>query len=164
VATFGLGYAFRRWRDVPPLVQGGTIVLVHGFERHFAHPNQQPYRAFFSALRLGRDRDLLAEIALAVGSDDRAVDLYRRGQSCHPLLPFADWEACQPAIERAGSIVAAGCRDSTAARQLGFVPARGIGRALELATGHAGENARIGFLLGPPYATLRPAAATEPSS
>ena len=163
VATFGLGYAFRRWRDAPPLVQGGTIVLVHGFERHFAHPNQQPYRAFFSALHLGRDREILAEIARGVGSDARAIDLYRRGQSCHPLLPFADWQACQPAIERAGSIIAAGCHDATAARQLGLVPSRGISRALELATGHAGENARIGFLLGPPYATLRPAVAPKES-
>lgn len=161
-ATFGLGYAFRRWRDAPPLVQGGTIVLVHGFERHFAHPTQQPYRAFFSALRLGRDPDLLAEFAREVGSDSRAIEIYRRGQSCHPLLPFADWAACQPAIERAGSIVAAGCHDAAAARQLGFVPAHGLGQALELATGHTGENARIGFLLGPPYATLRPATAPEP--
>jgi hypothetical protein len=160
-ATFGLGYAFRRWRESPPLAQGGTIVLMHGFERHFAHPNQQPYRAFFSALHLGRDQEILAEIARGVGSDARAIDLYRRGQSCHPLLPFADWEACQPAIERAGSILAAGCRDATAARQLGFVPAHGLGQALDLATGHTGENARIGFLLGPPYATLRPASTPQ---
>jgi hypothetical protein len=157
-AAFGLGYALRRWRDAPPFVRGGTIVLVHGFERHFAHPNQQPYRAFFSALRLGRDRELLSEVARGVGADPRAVNLYRGGQSCHPLLPFADWEACQPAIEHAGSIVAAGCRDAVAARQLGFVPAHGIGQALELATGHAGEDARIGFMLGPPYAALRPTA------
>ncbi|MHB8060984.1 MAG: lactate racemase domain-containing protein, partial [Gaiellaceae bacterium] len=50
-AAFGLGYAFRRWRDRPPLRKGGAIVLLHGFERHFAHPGQQPYRAFFSAAR-----------------------------------------------------------------------------------------------------------------
>ena len=155
VAAFGLGYALRRWRDAPPLERGGTIVLVHGFERRFAHPNQQPYRAFFSAVRLGRDREVLSEIADSVGSDPRGISLYRSGQSCHPLLPFADWEACQPAIERAGIIVVAGCRDAFAARQLGFVPAHGLGQALELATGHTGENARIGFMLGPPYAALR---------
>ena len=70
-------------------------------------------------------------------------------------------EIVQPAIELAGNIVAAGCRNATVVRQLGFVPSHGIGHALELATGYAGERAKIGFLLGPPYAALRPTAAGE---
>jgi hypothetical protein len=156
VATLGLGYAFRRWRDAPPLATGGTIVLVHGFERRFAHPNQRPYRTFFQALRLGREQAFLSEIARGVATDARAIALYRGGQSCHPLLPFADWDACRPAIARAERVIVGGCRDAAAARLLGFVPSHGIGHALELATGHSDETARIGFLLGPPYAALRP--------
>jgi hypothetical protein len=156
-AAFGLGYAYRRWRDGPPLSEGGVIVLVHGFERHFAHPGQQPYRAFFSAARYGRDPEIFSRAAREASTDARALALYRLGQSCHPLLPFADWDACRPAIERAGSVIAAGCRDSVAARQLGFIPSHGVGHALELAIGAVGENARVGFMLGPPYAALRPA-------
>jgi len=159
VAAFGLGYAYRRWRDGSPLSKGGSIVLVHGFERHFAHPGQQPYRLFFmAAARFGRERDTLAQAARDARTDPRALALYRQGQSCHPLLPFADWDACRPAIERAGSVVVAGCRDSSAARQLGFIPTHGVGHALELAAGSVGENARVGFMLGPPYAALRPMA------
>lgn len=161
VSTFGLGYAFRRWRDRPVLARGGTIVLVHGLERRFSNPSQRPYRLLFAALRIGRDREILSEVALGLGADPRALDLYRGGHSCHPLLPFADWEACRPAIERAGSVMVAGCRDATAARQFGFLPSHGIGHALELVSGHAGEDARAGFLLGPPYAALRPAPLAE---
>ncbi len=157
-AAFGLGYAYRRWRDRPPLSDGGAIVLVHGFGRHFAHPGQQPYRAFFSAARFGREPEILAQAAREARTDARALALYSQGQSCHPLLPFADWEACRPAIERAGSVVVAGCRDASAARQLGFIPSHGVGHALELAAGSVGENARVGFMLGPPYAALRPTA------
>ncbi|MGA9762176.1 MAG: lactate racemase domain-containing protein [Gaiellaceae bacterium] len=156
-AAFGLGYAYRRWRDRPPLSQGGAIVLVHGFERYFAHPGQQPYRAFFSAARYGRDPETLAQAAREARTDARAVAFYRQGQGCHPLLPFADWDSCRPAIDRAGTIVVAGCHDSVSARQLGFIPSHGIGHALELAAGAVGESARIGFMLGPPYAALRPA-------
>ena len=156
VAAFGLGYAFRRWRDRPPLSENGVIVLVHGFERHFAHPGQQPYRAFFSAARYGRDPEILAQAAREVRTDARALAQYRQGEGCHPLLPFADWDACRPAIERASSVVVAGCRDAFAARQLGFIPSHGVTHALELAAGAVGENARIGFMLGPPYAALRP--------
>jgi hypothetical protein len=159
--TFGLGYAYRRWRDRPPLSEGGAIVLVHGFERHFAHPGQQPYRAFFSAARYGRDAETLAQAAGEVRADARALALYRQGQSCHPLLPFTDWDACRSAIARAGSVIIAGCRDAAVARQLGFIPSHGVGHALELASGSMGEDARVGFMLGPPYAALRPKSAGD---
>jgi hypothetical protein len=40
-------------------------------------------------------------------------------------------------------------------RQLGFVPIGGIGAALQMARGHRGPDASIGFLLAPPYFPLR---------
>jgi hypothetical protein len=49
----------------------------------------------------------------------------------------------------------AGCRDATAARQLGFVPTHGIGPALAMAHGRAAGPPRIGYLLSPPYFPLR---------
>jgi hypothetical protein len=51
-------------------------------------------------------------------------------------------------------VLVAGCRDAVAARQLGFVPTHGLAPALEMAHGLAGGDARIGFLLGPPYFPL----------
>jgi hypothetical protein len=158
VAAFGLGYALRRWRERSPLKPGGAIVLVHGFERRFPHPGQQPYRAFFAAARAGGDAESLDRAAEAARADPRALALYRNGRSCHPLTPFADWDACRPAIGRAGRVIVADCRDAFAARQLGFVPSHSIAHALELATGGEVGAARIGFVLGPPYPALRPAA------
>jgi len=40
-------------------------------------------------------------------------------------------------------------------RQLGFVPIGGIGPALQMARGQSGPDARIGFLLAPPYFPVR---------
>ena len=48
----------------------------------------------------------------------------------------------------------AGCRDSLAARQLGFVPVHGLGAALEMA--HGSGATRIGYLPAPPYFPLLP--------
>ncbi|MGZ4386807.1 MAG: lactate racemase domain-containing protein, partial [Gaiellaceae bacterium] len=155
VSALGLGYALRHWRDAFPLVEDGTVILLHGFERRFAHPTQLPYRSFFAAIRFRRDREAVAEAEQAAAVDQRAIALYREGGTCHPLLPFADWAACQPAIERSGAVVVAACRDATAARQLGFIPSHGIGSALELAAGRAGREPRVGFVLGPPYPWLR---------
>ena len=154
-AYLGLGLALRLWRDAFPVADGGSAILVHRFIRHFAHPTQQPYRAFFQAVRNGPDPDVLADAERAAGRDDRALELYRAGQACHPRLPFADWAACEPALGRLGAVLIAGCRDAVAARQLGFVPTHGIGPALEMARGRAEGLPRIGFLLSPPYSPLR---------
>ena len=154
VAYLGLGLALRLWRDGFPVADGGTVVLVNRFSRHFAHPNQQPYRSFFFALRGGRDPRALAEAEVAVRADTRAITAYRGGRTVHPLLPYRDWNACQPALGRLGAVLAAGAADAAPVRQLGFVPVHGIGAALEMVRGRTGEAARIGFLLSPPYFPL----------
>jgi hypothetical protein len=155
-AYLGLGLALRLWRDRFPIADGGTAIVLHRFHRHFGHPTQRPYRAFFQATRGGIEPSALVEAEYAAAADERAVADYRAGNGCHPLLPYADWAACAPALERLGAVLIAGCRDSAAARQLGFVPTHGLGAALGMAEGRAGERgARLGFLLGPPYFPLR---------
>jgi hypothetical protein len=152
-AFLGLGLALRMWRDDFPIADGGTAILVNRFTRHFAHPTQQPYRTFFHATRAGRDPRLLADAERAAGADARALEAYRSGRTVHPLLPFRDWNGCQPALGRLGAVLVAGAGDATAVRQLGFVPLHGVGAALEMARGQGHE--RIGFLLSPPYFPLR---------
>ncbi len=104
VTYLGLGLALRLWRDAFPVVEGGTAILVNRFVRVFPHPTQQPYRAFFHAARAGRDPQLLAEAERAVREDARAIAEYRAGRTVHPLLPFGDWSACQPALGRLGAV------------------------------------------------------------
>jgi hypothetical protein len=154
-AYLGLGLALRLWRDAFPVVDGGTAILAHRFTRSFAHPTQSPYRPFFHASRIGRDPEMLAEAERAAASNARGIEDYRNGRTVHPLLPFRDWNACQPAIGRLGAVLVAGAADATAVRQLGFVPVHGLAAALDLARGRTSGEARIGFLLSPPYFPLR---------
>ena len=155
-AYLGLGLALRLWRDAFPLAEGGTAILLHRFQRHFAHPTQQPYRAFFAATRAaGPENSALADAERAAAADSRGLEAYRAGRSCHPLLPFVDWDACRPALGRLGHVIIAGCRDHGAARQLGFVPTHSVGPALTMARGWTERPPRIGFLLAPPYFPLR---------
>ena len=155
-AYLGLGLALRLWRDAFPVREGGTAILLHRFHRHFTHPTQQPYRAFFQATRAGREPEALEVAETAVGRDPRAIEAYRSGRTCHPVLPFADWTGCAPALERLGAVLIAGCRDSVAARQLGFVPTHGLSAALAMAEGLAQDGPpRVGYLLAPPYFPIR---------
>jgi hypothetical protein len=154
-AHLGLAHALGLWRDAFPVRDGGIVILVHGFRRTFARPTQQPYHVFFRADPIARDPELLAAAEDAAGADARAIEEYQARRSVHPLLPFRDWEACRPALERLGAVYVAGARDAAAVRQLGFVPIGGIGGAIQMARGHRGPDARIGFLVAPPYFPLR---------
>ena len=151
--AFGLGHALRLWRDRPPLVEGGTIVLLHPFSRVTGHGPQGTSRALVAALRDEGGRRLRAAEGVAA-RDRRALSAYRRGTAPHPRLPFADWESCAPMLERAGRVIVAGCRDAGAARALGLVPSHNVATALDMARGLAGESATTGVLLGPPYPAM----------
>jgi len=148
-AYLGLGLALRLWRNLPPLAAGGTAILVHPFPRRFARPTQDPYRALFYDERTARDIGAMRDAERAAVEDTRAIDAYRAGRACHPLQPFLEWSACDATAHRLGAVLIAGCRDATAARQLGFVPVHGLGPALEMARGRGAE--RIGYLLAPPF-------------
>jgi hypothetical protein len=159
-AHLALGLALRLWRDRFPLADGGTAILLSPFDRRFAHPTQAPYRTFFNAMRaLGtrqaHEPTAWEEAERAAVADSRAVEAYRQGHSCHPLLPFADWAACLPVIERLGAVLVAGCRDAVAARQLGLVPTRNLAAALAMARARAVEEPRVGYLVAPPYFPIR---------
>ena len=52
-------------------------------------------------------------------------------------------------------MIIAGCRDSNAARQLGFVPTGSLSAALAMARGWQVDHPRVGFLLSPPYFPLQ---------
>jgi Lactate racemase N-terminal domain len=153
-AAVALGLALRLRRDAFPVRQGGTLVVVHPLTRAFAHVTQAPYAAMFDVLRGLGSPDELVAAEHAAATDERALAAYRGGRACHPLLPYADWAGCAPALTRLGRVIVAGSRDSLAARTLGFVPTHGIGSALEMAHGVAAGRARLGILLAPPYAPL----------
>ena len=154
-AATGLGHVLRLWRDGAPLVQGGTVVLLHDLRRRFGHGPQAPYRDLFHVLREGAGSEVgLTEARDAALADGRALNAYRQGRAPHPLLPFVDWASCAPALGIAGTVLVAGCRDAGAARALGLVPSHSVGTALEMARGVAGGTHRCGVLLAPPYAPL----------
>ena len=82
-----LGHALRHWRDAFPVRPGGTVVLVHSLTRSFAHGTQDPYRALFEELRAGES---LKDSEDEAATDSAALEAYRAGRACHPLLPSPD--------------------------------------------------------------------------
>jgi hypothetical protein len=131
----GLGLALRLWRDSFPIAEGGTAILMHRFHRHFSHPTQQPYRAFFAATR-GAGRPTRRPRRGRASCRERRARCSSTAAAAR-AIPAAvlDWDGCRPALGRLGNVLIAGCRDHAAARQLGFVPTHGLGAALTMVRG-----------------------------
>jgi hypothetical protein len=151
-AYLGLGLALRLWRNTPPIVPGGTAIILHPLPRRFPHPTQTPYRALYADSRTAGDSGAMRDAEASAARDERALEAYRSGRACHPLQPFVEWSACDATAHRLGAVLVAGCRDAQSARQLGLVPVHALGAALEMARGRGAR--RIGYLLAPPYAPL----------
>ena len=159
-AYLGLGYALRLWRDAFPIADGGTAILLSPFDRKFPHPSQAPYRAFFNSLRVLGSRGAtepqeLVAAERAAAADARAIEAYRTGRACHPLLPSVEWQACLAAVQRLGAVIVAGSRDAMAARQFGFVPTRNLSAAMAMARARSAGTPRVGFFVAPPYFPVR---------
>ncbi|MGZ8493884.1 MAG: hypothetical protein ACXWZS_16900, partial [Gemmatirosa sp.] len=95
--------------------------------------------------------------------DERMLEAYRRGEACHPVLPYVDWRACATVTDRLGAVLVAGCRDATVARSLGFIPTHGLRAAMAMAEGRAGAPLRMAVLPSPPYVPVRVGPATADS-
>ena len=119
-AALGLGYALRLWRERFPVQEGGTAILVHRLHRRYAHPGQQPYRAFFTALRDANGGGALAEAEEAAARDERAAGGVPARRRVPPRAPVRRLAGLQ-----------AGDRP----------PRRGAGR--RLAGRHGGADARL---------------------
>ena len=152
-AAVALGLALRLHRDSFPVAASGTLVLAHPFTRSFG-PGEAPYATMLASLRAAGGPHELEALEASATQDERAIAEYRAGRACHPLLPYADWAGCAPALAHLGRVIVAGCRDATAARALGLVPSHGVASALQMTHGVAGGQARLGVLLAPPYPPL----------
>ena len=98
-AAVVLGHALRLWRDAFPIRDGGTLVLVHSAHSHVRARRSRPVPTALRRTDGRRCRAVrLSEVVAA--ADDRLLAAYRAGRTCHPLLPYADWAGCGPALGR----------------------------------------------------------------
>ena len=157
--AIALGHALRQWRDAFPIARGRNArprPLAHAHPSRTAHKRRT---ARCSTSSVPEDRRTTPRGRRP--RDERALDAYRAGRACHPLLPYADWAGCQPALSRLGRVIVAGSRDAVAARALGFVPSHSIvERARDGARRRGTARARVGILLAPPIRAARASAAS----
>ena len=99
--------------------------------------------------RNGPDPEAIAAAERRPRADTRALDAYRAGHGCHPLLPFADWAGCRRSRPPRRVLVAGVPRLRRRAPARLRPHPRGR-RCAGDGTGVAGGPPRIGFLLAPP--------------
>ena len=110
--------------------------------------------------RRARTRTSSAQAEREAAADERAIAAYRAGRTCHPLLPFADWAALRAGARprRRGDRRRLPRRRRRAPARL-RPDARHRRGARDGARPRTAADARIGYLLSPPYFPLESARA-----
>ena len=97
----------------PTAREGGTIVLLHPFSRTTGHGPQAPYRALLAALRDGPAGARVREAEAVAGRDRRAWPRIAPGGRPTRGCRSPTGTRARPALERAGRVIVAGCRDAS---------------------------------------------------
>ena len=154
-AALGLGHALRLWRNRPPLVQGGTVVLLHPFSRVMGHGPQAPYLALFAALRDGAAAKGLGRVEAQAARDRRAIAAVSQ-RRCARIRGFRSRTGRRAARCSSARAASSSRAAATRARRERSASSRRTTRPprSRWPMGLAGPEGRTGVILGPPYPAL----------
>jgi hypothetical protein len=147
-----LGYLFNMFRGKPLVREGGVIIVCHPLYDEWDTVQHAPYLDFFHNC-LSRTRDshrLRREHEERFARDPDYVHAYRTGHAYHGAHPFYMWYWGENGRAHAGKVIAAGAESESAARILGWDPARSLNEALSMARSFLGGSPSITYLKIPP--------------
>jgi len=151
VACLGLGYFFNLYRGMPPVREGGVVIMSHPTPWEF-HPVHHPsYIDFFEQV-LSETTDpveIEAKYEESFATDPWYIHLYRTTYAYHGVHPFYMWYWCAHALQHLGGVIVVG-GDHRAVQRLGFKPASTLRDALEMAEDVVGRDPSITHLHNPP--------------
>jgi hypothetical protein len=147
----GLGYFFNMYRGVPPVREGGVVIMSHPTTWEFNPVHHPSYIDFFEQV-LAETTDpveIEARFEKSYAEDEWYRHLYRTSYAYHGVHPFYMWYwGCHGLAHTAKVIIVGG--EPRAVRRLGFTSASTLRDALEMAEDVVGRQATITHLHNPP--------------
>ena len=151
VMCLGLGYFFNMYRGVPPVREGGVVIMSHPTPWEF-HPVHHPsYIDFFEQVLADTTDpvEIEARYEKQFAEDEWYRHLYRTSYAYHGVHPFYMWYWGCHGMAHAGKVIVVG-GEPRSVRRLGFSVASTLQDALEMAEDVVGRQATITHLHNPP--------------
>jgi hypothetical protein len=148
----GLGYFFNSYKGMPPVRQGGAVILYHPLNEGFNQLHHPSYVDFYEeVLADSTDPAVVGQKYEAqFAQDEWYIHLYRTSHAYHGVHPFYMWYWASHAMDHVGDVIWVGA-DRKVASHMGFRAASTLADALEMATGTVGASPSITYLHNPPH-------------
>jgi hypothetical protein len=135
VRCTGLGYLFNMNRGRPVVRKGGVWIICHPNRADFDEEHHPSYIEFYHRLLPeSRDADYLQRTYEKEFAENPIyVEKYRFGNAYHGAHPFYMWYWAENGQKHVGHVICAGAEEPETCRRLGWIPARDLASAIEIA-------------------------------
>jgi nickel-dependent lactate racemase len=153
VRVMALGYFFNMYRGMPLIKKGGTLIVTHPCYDEFDPEHHPSYIEFFNrCLPETRDSKRLAHHwEKEFAENPNYIQMFRTGNAYHGVHPFYMWYWCENGQRHVGRVIVVGAENDHVPERLGWLSARDMDEALEMAREFHGEDAHISVMHHPPY-------------
>lgn len=147
VMDLALGYFLNFYLRKPLIKENGVCIIYNPCIKQFHKEHHSSYFDFFEyVLSQTTDpqqiHDLFEE---KYANDPRYIDKYRNQYSFHGVHPFFAWYWASYALKHLHSTIVAGAKEPQTAERLGFIPAKTLEQAIDMAKDIKGKNCSIAY-------------------
>ncbi|MFU8803438.1 MAG: lactate racemase domain-containing protein, partial [Bradymonadaceae bacterium] len=153
VRVMALGYFFNMYRGKPLIKKGGTLIITHPCYDEFDPEHHPSYIEFFNRClpETRCSRTLQNRWEEEFANNPNYVEMYRRGNAYHGVHPFYMWYWAENGQHHVGRVIVVGAENDHVPERLGWLTARTMDDALEMAREVHGESPDITVMHHPPF-------------
>ncbi|MBA2663820.1 MAG: DUF2088 domain-containing protein [Bradymonadaceae bacterium] len=153
VRVMALGYFFNMYRNKPVIKKGGTLIVTHPCYDDFDPEHHPSYIEFFNrCLPETRDSvELQDRWEKEFATNPNYIQMYRTGNAYHGVHPFYMWYWAENGQAHVGRVIVVGAENDHVPERLGWLQAKTMDDALEMAREFHGPSPEITLMHHPPF-------------
>ena len=153
VRCMALGYFFNMYRNKPLVKKGGTIIVTHPCPDEFDPDFHPSYIEFFNrCLPQTRDSKRLAHHwEEEFAHNPNYAHMFSKGNAYHGVHPFYMWYWAENGQAHVGRVIVVGAENDHVPERLGWLTAKTMDEALDMARGFHGPSPEITLMHHPPF-------------
>lgn len=150
--VMALGYFFNMYRGKPVIKKGGTLIVTHPAYDEFDPEHHPSYIEFFNrVLSETNNTQELRKWENEFANNPNYIEMFRRGNAYHGVHPFYMWYWGENGREHVGNVIIVGAENDHVPARLGWLSAKTMDDALEMAKDFHGPNPEITMMHHPPF-------------
>ena len=153
VRVMALGYFFNMYRGKPIVKKGGTLIITHPCYDQFDPDHHPSYIEFFNRClpETRCSKTLGKRWEKEFAENPNYIEMFRRGNAYHGVHPFYMWYWAENGQHHVGRVIVVGAENDHVPARMGWLSAKTMDEALEMAAEHHGPDHDLTVMHHPPF-------------